>query len=691
MGDRAADTRVPAATEQERDLAHQARQLFEQRNYDKCLLLLNQLSATRGQDPKVDLNKAVVEYYRSGFVSTDEFKKVLHDICGKARMNLDSVSSLEDVDHCILYYNHAVILYNLRQYRLALIILDKLFQLIEPMEESLSRKVLFLLIELYLCTHQPNKAMGVLGFVEKMLFGNGKSQLLDKDGTPLLGAAVAEAFPSNHPNEVWRPKVNLFKVRCMMMMKSLKLCKRELKGLLTNANTVSSYQSIPVNYLKANFEYLRSNMYKAIKVLNSLPQPGRATSDMGDSTPMMYYNNMAVLHFHLRKHHLGAFYLRKAVQENALAVKEYNTVDPTKSLSGRPLNTIAVSHHYELLYNMGVQLLHCGQPNAAFECLMQTVQLFQINPRLWLRLAECCIMAHRENNDEDRKTSKQMEVIQGSVGSGVHRKLILGQGLRNDNRVLESSAIPAVTLEFASMCLKNALLLLPEDPVNKQPPSKPAEGDQGERPVFDPGLVLAPPGNPMRGFEVANLRCSILAASSYVSLCLNDYLFALRHAEQLLKQPRLSGAHSFLGHQYQAEALVALDKIADAVSHLDPDLVTDVTTTFPENKADLDKDKNGDKDPSDLDEVRGALYPWSPRDVPRARAIAQYNLATAHAVRGEFEKALDNLSKSTLTIGFPLPAQMYFLKLYLELMEGRRKAAQSVIKEHFGHVTPNRV
>ena len=40
----------------------------------------------------------------------------------------------------------------------------------------------------------------------------------------------------------------------------------------------------------------------------------------------------------------------------------------------------------------------------------------------------------------------------------------------------------------------------------------------------------------------------------------------------------------------------------------------------------------------------GALYPWSPRDLPRAKAIMQYNLAVAHAIRGEGEKALMHLS-----------------------------------------------
>ena len=40
----------------------------------------------------------------------------------------------------------------------------------------------------------------------------------------------------------------------------------------------------------------------------------------------------------------------------------------------------------------------------------------------------------------------------------------------------------------------------------------------------------------------------MLAASAYVSLCLNDHLMALRYAEQLLWQPRLSGAHRYVCH-----------------------------------------------------------------------------------------------------------------------------------------------
>ena len=38
-------------------------------------------------------------------------------------------------------------------------------------------------------------------------------------------------------------------------------------------------------------------------------------------------------------------------------------------------------------------------------------------------------------------------------------------------------------------------------------------------------------------------RYSVLACSAYVALYHSDYLVALKYAESLLRQPRLSGAH----------------------------------------------------------------------------------------------------------------------------------------------------
>jgi len=47
----------------------------------------------------------------------------------------------------------------------------------------------------------------------------------------------------------------------------------------------------------------------------------------------MYFNNLGVAHFHLRKHNVGAFYLRRAAEENMKSVREAHSQDG----SGRPI------------------------------------------------------------------------------------------------------------------------------------------------------------------------------------------------------------------------------------------------------------------------------------------------------------------------------------------------------------------
>lgn len=65
--------------------------------------------------------------------------------------------------------------------------------------------------------------------------------------------------------------------------------------------------------------------------------------------------------------------------------------------------TLLANKRYELLYNCGIQLLHVGRPLAAFECLVEAVQVYHANPRLWLRLAECCIAANKGTSEQETK------------------------------------------------------------------------------------------------------------------------------------------------------------------------------------------------------------------------------------------------------------------------------------------------
>lgn len=43
------------------------------------------------------------------------------------------LEKLDDVDHCILHFNQAILLYHQQQYTAALRIMDRVYKFIEPM------------------------------------------------------------------------------------------------------------------------------------------------------------------------------------------------------------------------------------------------------------------------------------------------------------------------------------------------------------------------------------------------------------------------------------------------------------------------------------------------------------------------------------------------------------------------------
>nr|CAD7205957.1 unnamed protein product [Timema douglasi] len=149
-------------------------------------------------------------------------------------------------------------------------------------------------------------------------------------------------------------------------------------------------------FLKGNLEYQRGNYRKAIKVLNSIPPINLSFKETGESPAVLFYNNIGCIHHYMGKPNLACFYIFKALGENDAAMKSLPKPEPGEPYSGRPVHTVGSNKQYELMYNVGVCLLYGGQPTRAFDCLTEAIQVYHMNPRLWLRLAECCIMAHKQ-------------------------------------------------------------------------------------------------------------------------------------------------------------------------------------------------------------------------------------------------------------------------------------------------------
>lgn len=76
-----------------------------------------------------------------------------------------------------------------------------------------------------------------------------------------------------------------------------------------------------------------------------------------------------------------------------IVAKSKIVISSDAPVSSRSLVTLGVNRRHEILYNLGIQLLFSGRPVVAFDCLVEAVQIYHTNPRLWLRLAECCIVA----------------------------------------------------------------------------------------------------------------------------------------------------------------------------------------------------------------------------------------------------------------------------------------------------------
>merc|ERR1719244_852833 len=76
----------------------------------------------------------------------------------------------------------------------------------------------------------------------------------------------------------------------------------------------------------------------------------------------------------------------------------------------------------QVLYNIGVSLLHARRPSVAFDILVEVVGAHYLDPHVWFHLAECCLMAGQPDNAHhfSSTASQAQEVAEGNAGSGAH-------------------------------------------------------------------------------------------------------------------------------------------------------------------------------------------------------------------------------------------------------------------------------
>ncbi|TYG57068.1 hypothetical protein ES288_D08G113900v1 [Gossypium darwinii] len=708
--------------------------------------------------------------------------------------NCASIIYTDEFDTSVASLNIAVIWFHLHEYSKALSVLEHVYQNIEPIDETTALHICLLLLDVLLACRDVSKSADVLNYLEKAFgVGNvsqgengntapqqswnvvGKSSsdpnsslISDVSCSDLAASVNASESPlsrtlSEDPldemfstldiggqnlarhtgltsaNDLPRItvdrsisgvdlklKLQLYKVRLLLLTRNVKLAKREVKHAMNIARGRDSSMAL---FLKAQLEYARGNHRKAIKLL-------MASSNRTDAAmSSMFNNNLGCIYYQLGKYHTSAVFFSKALSNCSSLQKE------------KPLKLLTFSQDKSLLitYNCGLQYLACGKPLLAAHCFQKASLVFYRRPLMWLRLAECCLMAVEKGIVKGSwAPSDRSEVRVSVIGKGRWRSLLIENGISRNRHIdsverdvwaLGGDGQPKLSLPLARQCLYNALHLLncselcnSKSIVHSDSSLEENESSDGASsknsnyknlPCNDskastmPAALINLNGDlkePKGGTNQEGIQNSIsyyedicrrenqmikqalLANLAYVELELENPLKALSAAQALLELPDCSRIYVFLGHVYVAEALCLLNKPKEAAEHLSIYLSGESNIKLPFGLEDCEQWRV--KKHFDCEEANvgaAAAKNSSPEGLEdfmflkpeEARGTLYANLAAVSAIQGDLERAHHFVTQALSLV--PNSSEATMTAIYVDLILGKSQEAVSKLK-HCSHV-----
>lgn len=701
----------------------------------------------------------------------------------------------DEFDTSVATLNLAIVWFHLHEYGKALSVLESLYQNIEPIDETTALHICLLLLDVALASHDVSRCAEIINYLEKAFCvgytasqgdnvstaqqqssnlvvksssipsnstvpdasnsdsvaslnssENPLSRTLSEEtldyetmfsaldiggqnltrpaGLPSLNDLSRAPADRSIPTVDLKLKLQLYKVRILLLTRNLKAAKREVKQAMNIARGRDSSMAL---LLKSELEYARGNHRKAIKLLMASSNQ----SEMGISS--IFNNNLGCIHYQLGKHHTSTIFFSKALSGSSSLKKEKTP----------KLSSFSQDKSLLIIYNCGVQYLACGKPILAARCFQKASLVFYNSPLLWLRIAECCLMALEKGVLESSGSpSDRSEVRIHVIGKGKWRQLVLENGISRNGHansvekgdwLLGDDRQPKLSMSLARQCLLNALHLLDcsaskfakfglssESTLQENESSevvsaknsnhKNLAGSDSKASNITVGLGQVNANGDAKeqkgGPSLTILQSSIavyedicrrenqmikqatLANLAYVELELQNPLKALSTAWSLLKLPDCSRIFTFLGHVYAAEALCLLNRPKEASDHLSTYLSGGNNVELPYSEEDREQwraektmdceEVNGGsltgKNPS-LEDLQGITF-LKPEE---ARGTLYANLATMSAMQGELEQARQFV-KQALSI-IPNSSEVILTAVYVDLVHGKTQEALAKLKQ----------
>ncbi|KAL3623975.1 hypothetical protein CASFOL_032791 [Castilleja foliolosa] len=699
-----------------------------------------------------------------------------------------SVVCSNEFDPYVAIFNIAFVWFHLHNYAESFSYLDTLYQNIEPIDEVTALRICLLLLDVALLSHHASRSADVISYMEKILhvysltsqIENGTAaqqqsslvfksaslpsnpttadsshsdsvvaantlenplsrtlseEALEDESLQLLssldisgqqnlqrlsGIASSNDLLRGQAKESLSPvdlrlKLHLYKVRFFLLTRNHKAAKREVKMAMNLAHGKVYPLAL---YLKSRLEYSRRNHDKAIKLLNA--SGNHTETDIFS----MYYNNLGCINFQMGKHHTSGVYFHKALKNCSLSRKE------------KPLKFLTMSQDKSLLitYNCGMYSFACGRPLSAVHCFEMANSVFYDRPLMWLRIAECCLMAL----EKELKTFDSSAIGVTVIGKGKWRYLALngnssnGQSghVKKDDSSAGDAKKPELSLTRARQCLVKALCLLnsyqakysssdsipsveskelgettftnhqnggdPKEPNVSSGSSQVNSNGEGTEQKSGNNHSASSLQSSITDYENIcmkenhMMKQAVLADLAYVDLTLEDPLIALTAAKSLLELPECSKIYIFLGTMYAAEALLLLNQPKQAAEHLMKYISSSGNDVeFPYNREDCEKwegkklvdndDSKGGPITSSPDKSQASSLFSSPEEV---RGTIRANLAANFALMGELEQAEQYLKKALSDI--PKSRKAILTGIYLDVKLGKKEEALKKLRQHGG-------
>ena len=588
-----------------------------------------------------------------------------------------------------MLFNEAVLCCTLGQFRSALVRLDALFQNIMLLDDWLAVRTCYLLLDIYIHVHRGLEADStslqhlatcstkVLEALEQRTNPN-DDETRGGSGGDGDGGDVEPSSLKSIPDLKFH--LRLYRAKLQLVTSNVKNAKKEIKAALdiynkdikhdkTGTSMVAKIVTgAPALYLKANLEYVRENFKKSVKLLNA----ALSNKSMHQAT---YMNNMGCINFQSQRYAVASLYFSRALT----SIEDDVTGIPS-------------IHRAEVLYNIGLQMLMCDKDmDTAFQCFHRAALELHMRPRVWMRLAECCVAEHekrlRSMREKRMESGSNPPTLSSStqhtstfqndmVAAIIHgRRVMLPTGAPGSGGIptgLVTSEEASMSMGYAIMCLRNVLYLTTKEGGGEESEGRGGGGggESGKKSSGKKSYVVGGSGESKTKEESKTedvvVRHAALVSLSYCSLCQSNSILALEYATRLLDDSEPSSdTHKYLSHTYAAEALCTMNRCAEALAHMTAAMA--VSEEQQQNKR-INEAKVGGS-------VSIAYAPTS----PEARAALYVNVASIRLQQNELEMAEKSL-RQALTLAPASPDALRGL-IYLRLRQGQPQDAMQMLQE----------